>query len=344
MLDAVIDSGLAPDMVVRLGIRRLLARRLAEEQAADPTRRAAFLQELAQGPIAVRTDAANAQHYEVPAEFYVAALGPRLKYSSCFFDQGETDLGRAETRMLDLYVERGGIEDGQTILDLGCGWGSFSLYAAERFPRARILGVSNSAVQRRFIEARRDARGLKNLEIVTCDVNDFDPGRTFDRIVSIEMFEHLHNYDELFRRLNRWLSPAGRLFVHVFVHGRYAYPFAERNTADWMARHFFTGGLMPSEDLLPGFAAGNGLDLEQHWRVPGTHYGKTAEAWLVNLDSRRKEVLEVFRKAYGPKEAGPRMERWRVFFMACAELWNYRAGQEWFVAHYRFARTTETAP
>ena len=344
MLDAVIDSGLAPDAVVRLGIRRLLARRLSEEQAAGPARLSAFVEELSRGPIAERTDAANAQHYEVPAEFYVAALGPRLKYSSCYFEPGETDLGRAEVRMLDLYVERGDIKDGQAILDLGCGWGSFSLYAAERFPQARILGVSNSAVQRRFIEARRDALGLKNLEITTCDVNDFDPGRRFDRIVSIEMFEHLHNYAELFKRLNRWLTPEGLLFVHVFVHGRFAYPFAERNSADWMARHFFTGGLMPSEELLPGFAVRNGLELEQSWRVPGTHYGKTAEAWLKSLDARKKDVLAVFRQAYGDREAGPRLERWRVFFMACAELWSYRAGQEWFVAHYRFAKSPEVAP
>jgi cyclopropane-fatty-acyl-phospholipid synthase len=344
LLDAVIDSGVAPDALVRLGIRRLLARRLRELSLETPERREAFVAELSRGPIAVRTEAANAQHYEVPAEFFVAALGPRLKYSSCWFDPGETDLGRAEERMLALYLERAQAVDGQRILDLGCGWGSFSLFAAERLPRSRILAVSNSAVQRRFIESRRDAAGLRNLEVVTCDVNEFRPQERFDRIVSVEMFEHLHNYDELFRRLSAWLAPAGKLFVHVFVHARSSYPFSERGSADWMARHFFTGGLMPAEDLLPRFAARHALGLEEGYRVSGTHYARTAEAWLRNIDRRRAEVLAVFRRAYGPGEASARLERWRVFCMACAELWNYRNGEEWFVAHYRFASRPGAMP
>ncbi len=328
------ESGLLPDSMIRLGIRRMLVRRLEEEEARA-AERARWRAALAAGPVTLHPEAANAQHYELPGAFFERVLGPRLKYSACLWSEGVRDLAAAEEAMLALTAERAAIEDGQRVLELGCGWGSLCLYLAERFPRARITALSNSASQRAFIEARAAARGLANLEVVTADVARFDTEARFERVVSVEMMEHVRNHRELFRRIGRWLVPGGTLFVHVFAHRRFAYPFEDEGPATWMARHFFTGGLMPSLDLLPEAARGI-LELDGQWTVDGTHYQKTLEAWLARQDAARATLLPLFTELYGAKAARLRFQRWRIFFMACAELFGFRGGSEWLVAHYRF--------
>ena len=325
-LETIVDSGRVPEPVLRAGIRAVCALRLREERTAD---RRAFVGGLAAAPIAIETDAANAQHYEVPARFFTLVLGPHLKYSSCYFPAGVHALADAERAMLELTAARAGLADGQAILDLGCGWGSMSLWAAARFPRARITAVSNSAGQRAFIEATAAARGLTNLRVITADVRALAlPPRSFDRVVSVEMFEHMRNYRDLLARIAGWLAPGGALFVHVFAHRRHAYPFEDAGASDWMARAFFTGGLMPSVALFRGFQ--DDLRITHEWQMGGTHYARTAEAWHANLLARRLEALDVLGGARS-------FHRWRVFFLACAEMFGYRGGREWLVAHYRFA-------
>jgi cyclopropane-fatty-acyl-phospholipid synthase len=327
------ERGLLPDPVLRWGIRRLLKDRLAEQARLPDDARAAFRRELEESPLALVPEKANEQHYEVPAEFYAGVLGPRLKYSGCHWPAGVETLAEAEEAMLRLTCERAGLEDGMDVLDLGCGWGSLSLWIAEHYPNCRILAVSNSRSQRAFIESRA---ATDRLEVRTCDVNAFDPGRRFDRIVSVEMFEHLRNYQTLFARISRWLKDDGRLFVHVFCHREHAYPFETEGADNWMGRHFFTGGLMPSVELLPSFE--DDLALDRLWRVNGYHYRRTAEAWLENLDARRGTLLPVLAATYGDGDAKRWFERWRMFFLACAELFGYRDGHEWLVAHYLFRR------
>ena len=339
MIDELLERNLLPDWLVRIGIRRLLARRIREESAAwDPgTGLDAYVRDLGKRPIAEETRAANEEHYELPTAFFERCLGPRLKYSGCHFPTGRETLGQAEEAMLALYVERGGIADGQEILELGCGWGSLSLYLAERFPGSRITGVSNSRTQREHIEAQARGRGLRNLRVITCDMNAFDTdaGR-FDRVVSVEMFEHMKNYGALMAAIARWLKPGGLLFVHIFAHSRLAYHFVARDRTDWMARHFFTGGQMPSHELLTRFQ--DRLSLVSDWTVDGTHYQRTAEAWLANMDSHRAQILPILRETYGEGRAGRWWAYWRVFFMSCAELWGYRGGSEWIVSHYLFRK------
>jgi cyclopropane-fatty-acyl-phospholipid synthase len=273
----------------------------------------------------------------VPTRFYQLCLGRRLKYSGCLFATGRETLDAAELAMLALYVERGRLADGQEILELGCGWGSLSLYLAETFPAARITGVSNSRTQKEFIDGEARRRGLGNLRIITCDMNTFEAeaGR-FDRVVSVEMFEHMKNYERLLARIARWLKPEGLLFVHIFTHQRLAYHFVARDQTDWMSRYFFTGGQMPSHDLLARFQSD--LTLVQDWKVDGTHYQRTAEAWLANMDAHRAEILPLFAATYGPDQAVKWWAYWRVFYMSCAELWGYRGGREWIVSHYLFQR------
>lgn len=324
----IAERGIVPTSLLRFGIRSIIAQRLREASRGSTI--AELVRELRRSPVAIETDKANEQHYEVPAEFFQLVLGPSLKYSGCFWPDGTRDLGDAELRMLQLTCERAVLADGQHVLELGCGWGSLALHMARSYPNMRITAVSNSATQRRFIEARAP----ENVRVITADMNDFDTEGRFDRVVSVEMFEHMRNYEVLLRRIRSWLKPTGRLFVHVFCHRKHAYPFETAGATNWMGRHFFTGGLMPSLDLLPRFD--RDLVVEKQWEVEGTHYSRTARAWRERLELHRESVLPILAGAYDGD--GERWyQRWRLFFLACEELFGYAGGREWLVAHYFFA-------
>jgi len=340
--DALLERGLVPDVLVRRKIRELLRRRLVEEKAGDAQEALAGEERLVLGmrasPLAPTTAESNEQLYDVPPAFYDLVLGAHRKSSSGLYSEGVTTLDAAEAAMLALTCERAHLADGQNVLELGCGWGSLTLWIAERYPESRIVAVTNSKDQREYVEGKAAERKLANVKVVTCDLNVFDPatGPAFDRVVSVEAFEHLWNWPELLGRIASWLKPDGRLFLHVASHRDVSYPFVARNESSWMARSFFTGGLMPSDHLLLRFP--EHLFVEERWRVNGTHYARTAEAWLANLDRNRGAAKKILAKACGPGVARRKVLEWRHFLLACAELRGFRGGNEWMVSHYRLRR------
>ncbi|RMG55354.1 MAG: class I SAM-dependent methyltransferase [Gammaproteobacteria bacterium] len=327
------ENGWFPDPVIRMGIRKLCGERLkqCERRPVNPD-----ALRPGQGRVAVATDEANQQHYELPPEFFQRVLGPHLKYSACLFERDDSTLADAERAMLELYLARAELDDGQRILELGCGWGSLSLFMAERLPNSHITAVSNSRSQKQFIDQRARERGLTNLTVLTRDVNTLELNGTFDRIVSVEMLEHVRDHAGLFARVRQWMAPDATFFIHIFCHDRFMYPFEDQGESDWMARHFFTGGVMPSFDIFSRTQAV--LPVRQQWQVNGTHYARTARAWLNNMDAHADEIREIFNETYGRAQSGRWINRWRMFFMACEELFGYRDGKEWYVGHYLLSR------
>jgi cyclopropane-fatty-acyl-phospholipid synthase len=337
------ETGRVPDVVIRAAIRNLLRRRLNEVRSgdceADEDANHAFREQLRSSPIALVPELANQQHYEVAPEFFQRVLGWRMKYSCGLWSNGVRDIDAAEEAMLTLVCSRAQITNGMSVLDLGCGWGSLSLWIAEKYPRCRVLAISNSKPQREFILQRCAERKIENVEVVTCDINQFDPERTFDRVISVEMFEHIRNYDWLLARIARWLEPHGKLFVHHFSHREIAYPYETEGDDDWMGRHFFSGGIMPSDDMLLHFQ--RDLVVERKWRVNGNHYKHTADAWLHLQDVQIDVLLPILAEVYGEEAAPLWFERWRLFFLACSELFGYRGGNEWWVTHVRMSLREE---
>jgi len=337
--DRIIDTGISPDFLLKTCVRiRMFFSGFIKNHKAENIhiRLKEFAEELKKQPVAIRTSEAKKQHYEVPADFFYYALGKHMKYSCCLWEdfnrsKGEADLDRAELDMLDLTAERADIKDGMDILELGCGWGSFSIYLATRFPGCKITCVSHSASQKEWIDSRTDALDIDNISVVTADMNDFNANSSYDRIVSIEMFEHMRNYGEIFRRINSWLKPEGRAFIHIFTTQGLPYFFDADNDNDWMARNFFAGGMMPSVDLIQCFD--DHLKVEKTWKLSGRHYQKTLLSWLVKMDSHKSEIMRIFKETYGD-DANIWWNRWRMFFLSCAVVFGYRNGEIWGVTHY----------
>jgi cyclopropane-fatty-acyl-phospholipid synthase len=335
---SVLATGRVPDSLLRRLIRRRLSERLQELEAAAGGDTAASLRryaaDLAAGPLLTHQDAANRQHYELPTAFFREILGPRLKYSCCYWPPGNQDLAAAEEAMLALTCERAGLQDGMHVLDLGCGWGSLALFVAERYPRCRVTAMSNSRTQAEHIASVRAAGDAGRVQPVTADIATFDPGRQFDRILSVEMFEHVRDYRELFFRLRRWLAPEGRVFVHVFSHARFAYTFDADDPRDWMGSRFFSGGQMPAHDLFLEFE--DDLVTEERWWLPGDHYARTLEDWLLRYDDRAAAIRPLLGETYGAAATDWWVD-WRLFFLSCAETFAYGGGREWGVSHYLLA-------
>jgi cyclopropane-fatty-acyl-phospholipid synthase len=335
----MVEAGKVPDRFVRLGIRRLLKERLRAASAGGAEAQEDRLQTLREqarnSKVAVFTEKANEQHYELPAEFFRQVLGSRLKYSCCYWPKGVNTLDEAEEAALARTAANADLEEGMDILELGCGWGSLTLWMAEHYPNSSITAVSNSHGQRQFIEAAAKERGLGNVRIITADMNDFEPDQKFERVVSVEMFEHMRNHGELMRRIDDWLQPQGKLFVHIFCHRHLAYLFETEGPANWMGRHFFSGGMMPSADWL--LSVPQPMQIARRWLWNGRHYECTSNAWLEKMDARRETLQPVFADTYRA-DAEKWFLRWRIFFMACAELFGYANGEEWLVAHYLFEK------
>lgn len=328
------ERRLIPDSLIRWGIRNQLKQHslfLANNPKSDQS----WIEELSKGPIAECTDTSKEQHYEVPTEYFKSVLGSHLKYSSCFWNEATTSLEMAEANMLRLSCEHAELENGQSVLELGCGWGSLSLWMAEHYPESTITAMSHSKTQKAYIDSESKRRGLDNLKVITSDINDFDTSKRFDRIVSVEMFEHLRNHSLLFDRLNTWLKDDGRIFIHVFAHHKESYLFEVEHERDWMAEHFFTGGMMPSINYLP--SAAKPFKELNRWEINGAHYSKTLEAWLLKQDQEERTILKHFLNTYG-KDSILWVQRWRIFYLACSELFAYNGGKEWPVMHYLFAK------
>ena len=340
LLIKIAEKGLLPDFFIRFGISRLCGQRLSDAKGlstqAMEEKHQQWINILKDSPVALVPEKANEQHYEVPPRLFELVLGSNLKYSAGYWPQGTSSLDDSEVEMLKLTSERASLSDGQDVLELGCGWGSLTFHMAQNFPNSKITAVSNSNDQRQFIEKKCEKLKIKNIKVITADMNDFSIDKRFDRVVSIEMFEHMRNYDELLKRVSGWLKKDGKLFVHIFSHKEIAYPFEDEDEGDWMAREFFSGGQMPSHKLLTCFASR--MKIEKDWRVEGTHYEKTSLAWLNKMDENKAEVLKLFEKTYGKNEASIWFQRWRIFFMSCEVLFGFNQGSEWGVSHYLFEK------
>ena len=337
------EKGIMPDFLIRSGIRRMQKERLLWEKSRSVSEVEAhhqnWVNEMKGSSIAYVPEKANEQHYEVPPDFFVNALGKHLKYSSGYWPEGVTTLDDSEFAMLKLSAERAEITNGDNILELGCGWGSLTLYMAENYPKSHITAVSNSRDQRLFIEKKCQERGFENVKVITADMNEFTIDEKFERIVSVEMFEHMRNYEHLLDKVSSWLRPSGKLFIHIFTHKTLVYPFREDDEGDWMGRNFFSGGIMPSHQLLLYFQ--KKLNIEMSWRFNGSHYEKTSLAWLNKMDSNKNEIMAIFSETYGAEDASIWFQRWRIFFMACEVLFGYDNGREWGVSHYRFVKSVD---
>lgn len=342
LLFKLVESGLIPDPLVRMGIRNRNVARLKLEAASNPGV-AKYAEILKSTPIATHTASANEQHYELPPGFFDLVLGPRRKYSSCLFTHPNAALPQAEDAALSASCDHAELSDGQTILEIGCGWGSLTLWMAENYPNSKIHSFSNSKPQRDYIRAKLNERGLSNVQVETADMNSFDPEQfgwpkgSFDRIVSIEALEHMKNYHDVFERFSQWLNDDGKAFIHIFVHKDKPYPFVAESDDDWMAKYFFAGGHMPARDLFDHF--NQHMIVEQKWDWNGCDYGKTARAWLENQDANKAKIMPIMVDVYGRTDAAKWYQRWRIFFMAVEELFNHAGGSEWFVTHYRLTKS-----
>lgn len=338
--DTLIEQDKLPDFILRIGIRRLLKQRLQDETVGDAEaqqhRLNKLISKLKTEPIAIHTADANQQHYEVPTAFYKYCLGKHLKYSSGYWNPGVTSIDTSEQDMLELTTKRADLRNGQYILELGCGWGSLTLFMAKKYPNSKITAVSNSATQKAYIDQVAKDRNLNNITVITEDINSFSSPIQFDRVLSVEMFEHMRNYELLMAKIASFLKEDGRLFVHIFTHAKLAYKFEVKDETDWMSKYFFTGGIMPSNHLLLYF--NQHLTVENHWAVNGTNYAKTAEAWLKNMDAHRTEIMPILKETYGADQALKWWVYWRLFYLSCAELFAYKGGNEWMVCHYLFKK------
>lgn len=339
----IMEKGHIPDSAIRFGIRKLCKQRLEELNTPDleekQIKAEAYRQSLISSPLAIHTKDANAQHYELPSDFFLHVLGKNLKYSSCFYHETTKTLDEAEDNALAITCERAQLKDGMRILELGCGWGSLTLYMAKHFPNAKIVAISNSSSQKTFIDGEAAKRNLKNILVLTRDVSQLESlaveFESFDRVVSVEMMEHFKNYQELLGKIADVLVSGGKLFVHIFTHKDYSYPFEVEGEDNWMGKYFFTGGQMPSHQLMYSFQ--KDLSIDESWQWSGTHYQKTSEDWLKNMDANKEVIMAIFKKTYGD-ESIEWFNRWRVFFLSCAELFGYEKGQQWGVSHYRFTK------
>ena len=334
------EKKILPDYLIRFGIRNLLVKRLNSLLSKCPEERQKIKQEFIRAmnlaPIALVPELANEQHYEIPSNFYNMCLGKNKKYSSCFWDDNTQSLNKAEQLALELTCKNARLSDGLNILELGCGWGSLTLWMAKKFPKSKITAVSNSSSQRSYIINQAKLKKLKNIKIITSDMNDFETMQKFDRVVSVEMIEHMRNHKRLFFNISKWLKPKGLFFMHIFVHHSTPYLFEVKDKDDWMSKYFFSGGMMPSEDLPLYFQ--DKLKIKEQWIWSGKHYEKTANAWLQNIDNNETKATEILEDIYGKKDAKKWLQRWRIFFMACAELWGFNKGNEWKVSHYLFKK------
>ena len=337
------EKGIMPDFLIRSGIKRMQKERLLWEKSRSISsveeHHQNWVNEMKGSSIAYVPEKANEQHYEVPPAFFVNALGKHLKYSSGYWPEGVATLDDSELAMLKLSADRAEITNGDKVLELGCGWGSLTLYMAENYPKSHITAVSNSKDQRLFIEKKCQERGFENVKVITADMNEFTIDEKFERIVSVEMFEHMRNYEHLLDKVSSWLQPGGKLFIHIFTHKTLVYPFTEDGEGDWMGKNFFSGGIMPSHQLLLYFQ--KKLNIEMSWRFNGSHYEKTSLAWLNKMDSNKNEIMAIFSETYGAENASVWFQRWRIFFMACEVLFGYDNGREWGVSHYRFVKSLD---